>query len=132
MNWALLRRLLLEARDHYPMSMTLQPGHWWFNLARSKMASLASATGEQFCIVLIGNHDVEDDYYVIPYPIVKPLLTEETLADPAPTRPQPRWHMYLRGDELGLWPGQGCPDNHLRAIDVSCYRGRRELLQRLE
>jgi hypothetical protein len=130
MNWAAENKRLLESKGHYPMQMTPKPGFWWFNLAQGKMTTLANASREQFCIVLIGDRNASDDYYVIPYAVAKKLLTEETLAKPAAKRPAPRWNMFLRGDRLGLWAEESVFGNQKPLIDVQRHHSCRTHLQR--
>ena len=104
-NWALENRELLKRNNNYTIladSELADGQHQYFiNLRPSKLKQLRNRTNGEFNIVVIGDRKFERDYFVIPYNLVKELLTEENLTH------DKRWLIQIVRDTFTIFPGSG-------------------------
>jgi hypothetical protein len=120
LNWASLNRATLADR-HYTMKGTAP--NYFFNLRPRVLGEYACKPGGNFCLIIIGDEAIEDDFYVIPFDAVNSLFTEDKLAKGEKT---PRWLCNIFHDRLHVYPG-GQRNAGLEA-DIGKYRGNRSCL----
>jgi len=102
-NWVLANRKDLADR-HYTMkadpSLT-----YFFNLRPRVLNRLCDTFGTDFCVVIAGDEDTEDDFWAIPFARVADLFTEETLTKDGSKAPG-RWLCHIVKGQLHLFPGR--------------------------
>jgi hypothetical protein len=119
MNAAFRLRAYLEPRHYVRQARAI---NYCFDFAFRQVEKRRAAYGDNFCLILHGRANEEDDYFVIPYAAIKHLLTKENLSGHAPKYPKIRWMgAVIRGQ---LWVKR--PSIHL---DISDYYGNHDLLE---
>lgn len=74
-NYIVSQRGRISQR-HYTL-LANQAGHW-FNVSPSRLEEYIHRHGDDFCVVLFRDGP-DDDYYVLPYSAIKPLLEPDSL-----------------------------------------------------
>ena len=124
LNWAMVNRKALS-EWHYTMKGTAP--NYFFNLVPGVLGEYVRNSGGDFCLVIIGDEGVEDDFWAIPFARVKDLFTEVTLTKDSSQNPG-RWLCNITKGQLHVFPGaEGGQRGSALGTDVSdCYgdRGR--------
>jgi hypothetical protein len=95
--------------------------NYWVDFAFNRMQRIQRERGDNFFVIVYGSPDQDNDFFVIPYGMVKPILVEETLAH-TPGRNTSRWIGQIRDKILRI--------THSDAeIDLTQYYGNFELLR---
>src|SRR5687768_18347142 len=109
-NYALRNRQELEKSNY--VRIASPDTNYWFDFRFSKVKDYESRFGENFNLIIIGNENIEGDFYTIPYWLVKPIFTEQQLY----TTPRQRWIASINFHQLNV------RKNH-QTIDVGQYYG---------
>jgi hypothetical protein len=122
-NWVLANREALADR-HY--TMKADPSRkYFFNLRPSVLHQLVRTYGNDFCVVIAGDEECEEDFWAVPYDRVAHLFTDETLTKDDSRNPG-RWLCQIDREQLQVFPGTGDGARASgRAADVTeCYSNR--------
>jgi hypothetical protein len=98
MNWELKNRDSLKRNNNYTHRAKSHL-NYFINLRPNVLARIKSRANENFNIVVIGDKELEADYFIIPYSIVSHLLTKESLTE------QKRWLINIIDGEFTVFPG---------------------------
>jgi hypothetical protein len=79
--------------------------NYWLDFSFGKLQDYVQRYGDRFNLIIVGSAQVEDDFYVIPFRLLKDMLTEEFLADDMSGRR--RWLAYVTDGQLHI---NHCPD----------------------
>jgi hypothetical protein len=121
MNAIIQLRDVLEERNYVRKADPARQ-NYWHDWSWGPMEKKREATGDDFFLILYGSPDKDDDFFVIPYPAVKHVLTDETLAEVSSGFDRRRWVGTIRNRKLKI--------SHAPEVDVSPYYGNRGLLAR--
>ena len=115
-NYVLKNRKALEDKNYIRKA---PPRNYFVGFEESLVQGYVERFGEQFNLVIVGDDEDEADFYVIPYGVIRPLLTDETITIQAKGRR--RWLLWIQHNGLKVrhYPG---------SLDVSEYYGRASLL----
>jgi putative restriction endonuclease len=98
-NLAIIHRAELEERNYVRKADPRQK--YWFDFAANKMADYQQQFGDSFALIIVGDEDVPNDYYVIPFPEVAHVFATEFLSvDQDGTRR--RWVGSVENDRLKI------------------------------
>lgn len=86
-------------RRHYLLNP--ENGDFWVKLSWWRLSGLASAHGDDFCVILNASRAV-DDVYILPYPLLRPLLFYRGRPDGTH-----HWHVTIRD---GILRVEGAPE----------------------
>ena len=117
MNLVVAYRDLLEKRNYVRKADPRV--NYWFDFAAGKVGEYVDLYGPNFNLIIVGSLELEADFYVIPYPAVRDLLTEENLSNDKSGKR--RWIGNIFGHTLKL---SNCPT----AKDISIFYGNPLLL----
>ena len=109
-NYALRNRQELEKSNY--VRIASPDTNYWVDFRLSKVKDYESRFGENFNLIIIGDENIEGDFYTIPYWLVKPIFTEQQLY----TTPRQRWIASINFHQLNV------RKNH-QTIDVGQYYG---------
>lgn len=109
-NYALLNRKELEKSNY--VRVASPNTNYWVDFRQSKLKEYIEKFGDNFSLVIIGDENVEGDFYSIPYWFVKTILTDQNLY----TTPRQRWIASVNFHQLNV------RKNH-QTIDVGQYYG---------
>jgi hypothetical protein len=123
MNWVLANRDELDDR-HY--TMKADPSRkYFFNLRPNVLHRLVRTYGNDFCVIIAGQEDSEDDFWAIPFDRVAHLITDDTLTKKTSRNPG-RWLCQIDHGQLQVFPGTGdSPRGVTLAADVTEYYSNR-------
>ncbi len=115
-NYVLKNRKALEDGNYIRKA---PPRNYFVGFEESLVQGYVERFGEQFNLVIVGDAKEEADFYVIPYGIIRPLLTDETITIQA--RGRRRWLLWIEHNGLSVrhYPG---------SLDLGEYYGRASLL----
>ena len=109
-NYALQNRQELEKSNYV---RTASPNtNYWVDFHYNKLKDYESKFGDKFNLVIIGDENIEGDFYAIPYWLVKSMFTEQHLYQ----SPRQRWMASVNFHQLNV------RKNH-QTIDVGGYYG---------
>jgi hypothetical protein len=114
-NYALQNRKELEKSNY--IRIASPNTDYWVDFKYNKMKDYESKFGENFNLIIIGDENIEGDFYAIPYWLVKQIFTEEHLY----AAPRQRWIASVNFHQLNV------RKNH-QVVDVGSYYGALELL----
>jgi len=109
-NYALQNRKELEKSNY--VRVASPNTNYWVDFRLSKVKDYESNFGDNFNLIIIGDENIEGDFYSIPYWQVKPIFTEQYLY----TSPRQRWIASVNYHQLNV------RKNH-QTIDVGQYYG---------
>lgn len=109
-NYALQNRKELEKSNY--VRVASPNTNYWVDFRLSKVKDYKSNFGDNFNLIIIGDENIEGDFYSIPYWLVKPIFTEQYLY----TSPRQRWIASVNYHQLNI------RKNH-QTIDVGQYYG---------
>ena len=98
MNYALSNRESLEEFNYF-----LNPSpdnNYWANISSGRLDDFVQRTGGRFNVTIVGNEADEDDFYTIPYSILRPILTEEYRTEDKNGRL--RWILYIKRHQIRI------------------------------
>jgi hypothetical protein len=108
-NYVLKNRKALEDNNYIRKA---PPRNYFVGFEESLVQGYVERFGEQFNLVIVGDAHEEADFYVIPYGIIRPLLTEETITIQAKGRR--RWLLWIQHN--GFDEGFITLDDSLRVV----------------
>ena len=111
MNYIALNRSLYSKRN-YVLKASVD-NNYWFGISQKKLDQYINREGDDFSLIIFGSSN-EGDFYIIPYSVVSPLLTESTLINSKTSRS--RWVGDIKYHQLRI-------RNCLTRIDLSKYHG---------
>lgn len=109
-NYALQNRQELEKTNY--VRLASPNTNYWVDFHFNKVKDYESKFGDKFNLIIIGNKNIEGDFYVIPYWLVKSIFTEQHLYE----SPRQRWMASVSFHQLNV------RKNH-QTIDVGGYYG---------
>jgi hypothetical protein len=102
-NWVLANRDTLADR-HYTMKAD-RSRNYFFNLRPGVLNQLARTYGNDFCVIIAGHEDNENDFWAIPFDRIAHLFTDETLTKDNSRGPG-RWLCHIKGGQRQVFPGK--------------------------
>jgi hypothetical protein len=109
-NYALQNRQELEKSNYV---RTASPNtNYWVDFHFNKMKDYEAKFGDKFNLIIIGDENIEGDFYTIPYWLVKLMFVEQNLYE----SPRQRWMASINFHQLNV------RKNH-QTIDVGGYYG---------
>jgi len=111
-NKVLQHRDLLE-KTHYIRKADPNV-NYWFDFSASKVHDYIEEFGDNFSLIIVGDENVEDDYFVIPYGEFESLLSDEYLANDVKGRV--RWIGSIKEGQIHI---TNCP----YTLEVTYLRG---------
>jgi hypothetical protein len=109
-NYALQNRQELEKSNY--VQVADPDNNYWVNFHLNKMREYESRFGDQFNLIIIGDKNIEGDFYSIPYWLVKSMFIEEHLYE----SPRRRWVASVKFHQLNVRKNRG-------DIDIGSYYG---------
>jgi len=97
---------------------------YWFDFALRKLRQLQEQFGDQIFLIVHGSPENDDDFFVIPFPVVKEAFVEETLVVAKEGDARRRWVGNIINKQLRI-------SRHDKTFDLSSYYGNRLLLEKL-
>ena len=94
---------------------------YWFDFSKKKMEQIIGLMKDDFYIIIYGDSNTADDYYVIPYKIVSNYFREEALA--RERRNNQRWIGSIHKDHMFTVKAEP-------RLDISSYYGNRTFLDK--
>ena len=86
----------IVACDHYIRSSQLNNA--WVYFSERKLQQYRQDTGDEFCIVISGQHDAPQDFHAIPFVYVCDMFTKQTLSDAQDG--YRRWNCWIESHTL--------------------------------
>lgn len=109
-NYVLANRRELEKFNYVQVA---DPNtNYWVNFHFRKMKDYEAKFGDKFNLIIIGDKEIEGDFYSIPYWLVKQMFTEQHLY----RSPRERWVASVQFHQLKVRKNN-------RTIDVGSYYG---------
>lgn len=115
-NYVLSNRDVLKQKNYITKAGT---GDYWFNFSFSKLQDYVLRCNGEFNVVIAGSDEIEDDFFVIPYRVVRHVFTED--------------YLYKDSAGGGRWVGS-IRDGYLRVrnfpetVNIDEYYGQRSYL----
>lgn len=113
-----MRNLVLNNRsalEKYHYIRKADPNrNYWFDFSCPKLKNYIKMFGEDFCIILAGDENLEGDFYSIPFNVVIDLFTDEYLSNDK--NGKNRWVGIIRDHELKI-------NNCSQKTDISIFYG---------
>lgn len=109
-NFALENRHELEKTNY--VRIASPDTNYWVDFHYNKVKDYESRFGDTFNLIIIGNENIEGDFYVIPYWLVKPMFIEKHLYE----TPRQRWMASVVFHQLNVRKNR-------QTIDVGRYYG---------
>ena len=109
-NYALRNRQELEKSNY--VRIASPDTNYWVDFRLSKVKDYEAKFGEDFSLIIIGDENIEGDFYTIPYWLVKSMFTEQHLY----TSPRQRWMASVNFHQLNVRKSH-------QTIDVGSYYG---------
>jgi putative restriction endonuclease len=109
-NYAFENRKELEKSNY--VRIASPNTNYWVDFRLSKIKEYESKFGEEFNLIIIGDENIEGDFYIIPYWLAKSVFTEQSLYE----TPRQRWIASVNFHQLSV------RKNH-QAIDIGGYYG---------
>lgn len=91
----------------------LRDNNYWVDFSREKLNTYKNTFGENFSLIVYSEYNTDCDYYVIPYSIVKSVLTENNLSTSTSGRDNARWIITIKNHKFKA--------TGLSAVDVKDY-----------
>jgi hypothetical protein len=95
-NYALQNRQELEKSNY--VRVASPDTNYWVDFRPSKLKDYESKFGDNFNLIIIGDENVEGDFYTIPYWLVKTIFTEQNLY----TTLRRRWIASINFHQLNI------------------------------
>lgn len=89
---------------------------YWFDFADRKLQKYVSRLGENFNLVIVGSASSETDFFAIPFPAVRHMLTADSLAEAKAGDHRRRWIGNIVNGEMRI-------SKHPGFLDVGRYYG---------
>jgi len=109
-NFALQNRRELEKSNY--VRIASPNTNYWVDFRLSKINDYESKFGDEFNIIIVGNENIEGDFYAIPYWFIKSIFSEQNLYQ----SPRQRWIASVNFHQLNV------RKNH-QTMDVGQYYG---------
>jgi putative restriction endonuclease len=109
-NYALQNRQELEKSNY--VRIAGPDTKYWVNFHFNKLKDYEAKFGDKFNLIIIGDENIEGDFYAIPYWLVKPMFAEQYLYE----TPRQKWMATVNFHQLNV------RKNH-QTIDVGGYYG---------
>lgn len=106
-NYALLNTARLSRKSY--LRKADPRADYWFDFSGKKLEQYKTQFGDNFHLIVAGAEDDESDFFVIPFSVVKHMLSSSTVQ-----RPRDRWVGSIRGRKLTI---RYCD----QTVDVSSY-----------
>jgi len=109
-NYALQNRQEL-GKSNYVQLASPKNGYW-VNFHFNKLKDYESKFGDEFNLIIVGDKNIEGDFYVVPYRLVKPMFKPENLYE----TPRQRWVASVNFHQLNIRKSH-------QTIDIGGYYG---------
>jgi putative restriction endonuclease len=111
-NYILKNRQTLAAANYIRKA---DPKHnYWLDFARGVIEGYRRRFGDQFNVIIVGDAEIEDDFYVVPFRALAPILREGYLADDA--QGPRRWIGSIKLNRLHI---NNCPEE----LNIGAFYG---------
>lgn len=97
--------------------------NYWFDFSFRQMQKKEGAFGSEFFLIIYGSPDKDDDYFVIPFGVVKSVFTEDNLAEAQEGDNRIRWIGNIRQNQLRITHSN-------TEFDIAEYHGNLRLLEK--